>query len=92
MVEADGGGGDEAHAAAFEQAAVATGTGADNQGVGIPDKFGREAFAGYIDGFIGQRSQGLTDEGYFVINDYFHVHSLFQVGKGNAFFTTFVRL
>ena len=77
VVEANGGGSDEAHAAALEQAAVATGAGADNQSVGIPDEFGREVLAGYIDGFVGQRSQGLTDEGYFVINDYFHVHSLF---------------
>lgn len=77
MVEADGSGGDETHATSFQQAAVATGAGADDQGIGIPDKFRGEVFAGDIGHFIGQRVQSLFDEGYFIVNNYFHVYSLF---------------
>lgn len=73
MVEADGGGGDEAHAAALEQVAVATGTGADNQCIGILDKFGREVLAGHVDGFVGNASQRFSDKRNFVVDYNFHV-------------------
>lgn len=73
MVEADGGGGDEAHAAALEQVAVATGASADNQGIGILDKFGREVLAGHVDGFVGNAGQRFSDKRNFVVDYNFHV-------------------
>lgn len=77
VVEADGGGSDEAHAAALEQVAVATGAGADDQGIGIPDKFGREVLAGHVDGLVGNACQRFSDKRNFVVDYNFHVVSSF---------------
>ena len=72
MVEADGGGSDEAHLAAFQQGAVAACAGADDQGIGVLHKFRRECVAGRVDHFVGDVFDGFADEGDFIIDYDFH--------------------
>ena len=85
VVEADGGGGDEAHAAPLQQGAVAVRAGADDQGIGILYKFRREGVAGRIDYFVGDVPDSFADEGDFVVYNDFHTVNMLLKHSPNGF-------
>jgi hypothetical protein len=72
MVEPDGGCGDKPYPTATEQLLVATGTGADNQGIGIVHQFGRERPSGQEHQLVGQVANGFLDIRYLIVYYYFH--------------------